>query len=1563
MDENNNNVNNEELQDDLQNSQDNAQQAASNAANRAGSAVQNKASQLGDRAKNNIKSSIKEKITGEPQDKKKFFVGPEQKARGKMYSAKGKAQEAAGHVVEGAGKATEGVGSAVHARGSLTRAEAAGIKATGDVVGAALAALGVGVAVKETTDAIAKSMDEAGKSMQQTGNDIKEKGRDLSEKGKQQIEAGKHNVKRGTKLQNEGIDIGGASANISNVSIPGTPGIPDFGDTNALKSKLKAMLRKAKSAITSNDFVKWALIIAGILIAFVFITIMLISSIVYRGKYEEGSLKNAPYVVTANAINRVEIAEDGKGGFTYVFVDEDTVVTGLEDCAKAILKTLEDNNSTSLSEMGSKKKDKIEFLKTLIQAEFVTQYPDISESGEKKDTGSSGEDELIYKKDSELQGNIKIQRKDRNGEITELKFIDEKSFDAMMAEKDPEVMNYFTLKKNPVDSSDLFDDGEDDYGTTGGSSGGHATSLVGSDNAEKIWNFFIDSGFTEEATAGLMGNLMAESGLKSVRVQGDYNHGNADQYSADYTARVDSGEVSEYNFVYNGPGGGGYGLAQWTSSDRKQGLYDYAQSKGASIGDLQMQLEYLYDELQSKYSSIFSQLTSSTDMNAISDLILTEFERPKDISGNRPVRRNNAKDIYNQFAGSHTKGSGDTSSDSDSSSEDTLPTNRASTTVTQTNGSASNASTTVSTSTSSGGASATGTQESTTATTDSEVTTTVTEGGKTSDTSTAGVENGATATTSTTEDTTNSTSGGYSSRFYIVVASIKTTTVTEVEKYDYDHTNVISTNSGTTGSGSQSTDIPTGSTRTTTTVEYIPVSYDYQEAMKDYTTYFDFLWSILTSTSRRDLVMEWAKEVLNSKVEITVFTEPKTKTKVKTSALPDKSVYKQDGSTVYEDVYNGHNVTTTTVKTVLSRAGVTVADVWYLDYKNEANTYKDYQAKTAETIREKVEPEDNIVKIFKKEDRIKIMRQEAYLVERMLKNNPRVAHLYQIYQYVIDKIAGVKSKYSDLSQVIDLKNLDLSYKNSVSSTTALMYNSINLSDDQKKLLAQAVEQIAGSSGADFETKKAIASTILNRVMSSEFPNTVEEVLSQSGQFPNLDYSSLSGVTPSEETTKAVDEVLSSGDSSNKSVYMATPSQAESLGFDKKYSESYTSSDNSFKFYTTDDVSKELERYEVVVDKSSNSSTMASDVAQRIVDWAESQVGNSTFYNSHAGKSQASKNYCAAFVKCAYYEAGLEYIGGNAGDLPHPNPIEYNADGSVDWSNIPVGAIIVSRGTPVSGVLYGHVCLYVGNGYIIEAGGSTIKKSPIDQSFGAGNCGPFLGWGFATNDQDAAMDMFVDRNGYSDNDSGDSNGYSDADYSSDYDSYDDEGGGVIRGDYPEGWTRLTGCGNWGSTSGTGVQGIYTAGDKSYNVYCQGAGPWAYTPLNEPSKTVMDAGCGITSVSIVLTGLGFDVTPAAFKNQKSAGDQYVEQHLREYGVNYKKLSSMSQIIDELKKGNPVIYHVRGGYVGDRKYSGHYVALLGLNSEGEIFLADPGSTHNSGYFDKSKFSGLESAYAVWK
>lgn len=157
-------------------------------------------------------------------------------------------------------------------------------------------------------------------------------------------------------------------------------------------------------------------------------------------------------------------------------------------------------------------------------------------------------------------------------------------------------------------------------------------AVTPTDPTYRIWSYLLGKLGNEYGVAGLMGNLEAESGLHPDRVQGDIPYSNE---SKEYTAKVDNGTITEYDFVYNGPGGGGYGLAQWTYHTRKQGLYDMWKSGGYdSIGSLELALDYLWHELTTSYKGVVSVLKSATSVREASDKVLHDFERPTNHEGN-----------------------------------------------------------------------------------------------------------------------------------------------------------------------------------------------------------------------------------------------------------------------------------------------------------------------------------------------------------------------------------------------------------------------------------------------------------------------------------------------------------------------------------------------------------------------------------------------------------------------------------------------------------------------------------------------------------------------------------------------------------------------------------------------------------------------------------------------------------------------------------------------------------------------------------------------------------------
>ena len=168
---------------------------------------------------------------------------------------------------------------------------------------------------------------------------------------------------------------------------------------------------------------------------------------------------------------------------------------------------------------------------------------------------------------------------------------------------------------------------------------------------ETIWNVMGRYGFSDKAKAAIMGNAEQESGNETNRVQGDYSANRA--LSREYTAKVDSGEISRDDFLYRGPNGGGYGWLQWTFWSRKAGLYDLAKGRGVSIADETLALDWMWHELNtSEFSGVLAVLRSDASLREMTECFMTRFEKPDDKSqGAKNVRVRYAEEILAEFAG------------------------------------------------------------------------------------------------------------------------------------------------------------------------------------------------------------------------------------------------------------------------------------------------------------------------------------------------------------------------------------------------------------------------------------------------------------------------------------------------------------------------------------------------------------------------------------------------------------------------------------------------------------------------------------------------------------------------------------------------------------------------------------------------------------------------------------------------------------------------------------------------------------------------------------------------
>ena len=165
-------------------------------------------------------------------------------------------------------------------------------------------------------------------------------------------------------------------------------------------------------------------------------------------------------------------------------------------------------------------------------------------------------------------------------------------------------------------------------------------------NSEIVWDYWYYKTGNAKGVAGLMGNINAESGFKANNLQGSYER-KLGMTDASYTKGVDNGTYK--NFVKDSAG---YGLVQWTYWSLKRDLLDYAQKTNQSIGDIYMQLDFLYWEFENKYTGCMNVICNAKTVRQSSNYILLNFERPADQSENAQDRRaNSGQNFYNACIG------------------------------------------------------------------------------------------------------------------------------------------------------------------------------------------------------------------------------------------------------------------------------------------------------------------------------------------------------------------------------------------------------------------------------------------------------------------------------------------------------------------------------------------------------------------------------------------------------------------------------------------------------------------------------------------------------------------------------------------------------------------------------------------------------------------------------------------------------------------------------------------------------------------------------------------------
>lgn len=144
-------------------------------------------------------------------------------------------------------------------------------------------------------------------------------------------------------------------------------------------------------------------------------------------------------------------------------------------------------------------------------------------------------------------------------------------------------------------------------------------------NEREVVQFFDEQGLNTFQIAGIMANLKAECGDFDPRhcQDGEYY----DNYPEEY---INIGTM-------------GYGICQWSAAGRSQALVNYAAEQGKSSGDLTVQLEYLWIELNGDYQkNVLDPILAATSAEEVCIIWGQNFEvfaGSGDTSGEEFTRR------------------------------------------------------------------------------------------------------------------------------------------------------------------------------------------------------------------------------------------------------------------------------------------------------------------------------------------------------------------------------------------------------------------------------------------------------------------------------------------------------------------------------------------------------------------------------------------------------------------------------------------------------------------------------------------------------------------------------------------------------------------------------------------------------------------------------------------------------------------------------------------------------------------------------------------------------------
>lgn len=158
---------------------------------------------------------------------------------------------------------------------------------------------------------------------------------------------------------------------------------------------------------------------------------------------------------------------------------------------------------------------------------------------------------------------------------------------------------------------------------------GAATQMIGENNAERAYNYLVTHGYSPEQAAGIVGNMILESGVNPQRLQGTSLN---DQTPADEAQGSPEG----------------WGIVQWTPAGK---MITPLKAAGKDPNDLTTQMEYLTDGNRlngGARADAADRVRATSTVDDATQAFGQYYEAPADLGASIELRKTYAEAIYNK---------------------------------------------------------------------------------------------------------------------------------------------------------------------------------------------------------------------------------------------------------------------------------------------------------------------------------------------------------------------------------------------------------------------------------------------------------------------------------------------------------------------------------------------------------------------------------------------------------------------------------------------------------------------------------------------------------------------------------------------------------------------------------------------------------------------------------------------------------------------------------------------------------------------------------------------------